>query len=156
MSTATLLPPEAVATNSMGLEEAIKEFVQIDARMSELILRKKEILSILVPAAYEVRGTTSTTRLDNHDQSVRLKVEFKKVVKTDSPRLDTVKEMLGDDFFEELFKTEYSPKQRVLKPFLASKSTDERIETAKAIIRESMVEHELSPQITIEKGRLEI
>ena len=140
--------------HGMSLEEAIREFVRIDARYSELSEEKKRALEILVPAAFEVRGTTSTTRLDTSDRKTQLKVEFKTVFKCDTDRLNTVKELIGDDFFEEIFKTEYAPKLKTLRPFLASKSSDERVETAKAIIREACKEVELSPRITIEKGRI--
>lgn len=142
----------ATIETSMSLEEAIHEFVKIQERYAELAEEKKRILSILLPAAMEVRGQTSTTRLASSDRQTQLKVEFKTAFKCDADRLNTVKDLLGDDFFEEMFKTDYRPKLRTLKPFLASKSTDERLETAKTIIREAVTEADLSPQITVEKS----
>jgi hypothetical protein len=146
-----LMPPET----SMSLEDAIQEFIRIDSRYRELSYEKKRALEILVSEALEVRGATNTTRLNNHDGKVQLKVEFGTDYKCDTDLLNEVKEMLGDDVFEKYFKLAYAPKLKELKPFLASKSTDERIETAKGIIRKAMTAVPKSPQITIEKGRLD-
>lgn len=157
-----MLPPEAETDqqqpdesiqHGMSLEDAIREYIRIDARYSELSSEKKRALEVLLPAAFEVRGQSNTTRLTSSDQHSQLKVEFGVTYKCDLDKLNTAKEILGDDVFEGLFKTEYAPKLKALKPFLASKSTDERIETAKAIIREAVTTAPKSPQISIEKGR---
>ena len=160
-----LLPPETepepqqpkeTNRHGMSLEEAIHEYIRIDARYSELSSEKKQALEVLLTAAFEVRGQSNTTRLTSSDQKSQLKVEFGVNYKCDLDRLNTVKELLGDDVFEGLFKTEYTPKLKALKPFLASKSTDETIETAKSIIREAVTTTPKGPQITIEKGRKDI
>jgi hypothetical protein len=39
---------------------------------------------------------------------------------------------------------------RELKPFLASKSTDERMETARDMIREAVKEQPLSPTVSVD------
>jgi hypothetical protein len=159
-----MLPPEEEAEqrpgpgdlqSSMSLEDAIHEYVTVDARYQELALRKKRALEVLLPAAFEVRGQANVTRLTSSDQKTQIKVEFGENYKCEVDRLNTVKDLIGDDVFEGLFKTEYSPRLRTLKPFLASKSTDERIETAKNIIREAVKTTPKSPQVTIEKGRSE-
>lgn len=138
---------------SMSLEDAIREFIRIDARYQELGAEKRRALEILLPAAFDVRGQSNTTRLASSDQKSQLKVEFGVNYKCETDRLNTVKDLLGDDVFESLFKVEYTPKLKNLKPFLATKSTDESIETAKEIIREAVTTTPKSPQITIEKGR---
>lgn len=157
-----MLPPEPEAepqqqntepSTGMSLEDAIHEFIRIDKRYQELALEKRRALDVLLPAAFEVRGQSNTARLSSSDQSSQLKVEFGVNYKCEADRLNTVKDLVGDDVFESLFKTEYSPRLRALKPFLATKSTDERIETAKTVIREAVTTTEKSPQITIEKGR---
>jgi hypothetical protein len=145
---------EEEVRQSLSLEEAILTFVRIDSRYAELSQEKKRALEILIPAAAEVRGQSNTTRLNTSDQQTQLKVEFGTTYKCDVDRLNTVKEILGDDVFEDLFKVEYAPKLKTLKPFLASKSTDERIETAKTIIREAVTTVPKSPSVTIEKGRI--
>ena len=146
---------EAESKSSMSLEDAIHEYVTIDARYRELAERKKRALEILLPNALEVRGQSNTARLTSSDQKTQLKVEFGETYKCEVDPLNTVKDLVGDDVFEGLFKTEYAPKLRTLKPFLASKSTDERIESAKDIIREAVTTSPKNPQITIEKGRSE-
>lgn len=158
-----LLPPDEAEADrprdtiqtGMSLEDAIHAFITIDSRFSELSAEKKRALEILLPAAFEVRGQSNTTRLTSSDQKSQLKIEFGVNYKCDPDKLNTVKELLGDDVFEGLFKTEYAPKLQTLRPFLASKSTDERIETAKLIIKEAVTTTERAPQIKIEKGRIE-
>src|SRR5215211_5297731 len=134
----------------MSLEEAISEFIRIDSRYSELSAEKKRALEVLLPAAFEVRGQSNTTRLTSSNQKSQLKVEFGINYKCEVEKLNTVKDLLGDDVFESLFKVEYAPKLKTLKPFLASRSTDERIESAKQIIREAVTTTPKSPQVTIE------
>lgn len=160
--TKQMLPPEQEAeprqidpepSTSMSLEDAIHEFIRIDARYQELAIQKRRALEVLLTAAVDVRGQSNTARLTSSDQKSQLKVEFGVNYKCEADRLNTVKDLVGDDVFESLFKTEYSPRLRALKPFLATKSTDERIETAKTVIREAVTTSEKSPQITIEKGR---
>lgn len=146
----------AVIDRGMSLEQAINEYIRIDSRLQELYQEKKRCLEILLPAANEVRGQSNTTRLDNHDQTKQLKVEFGFDFKCDVYRLNEVKEMLGDDVFESLFKLEYKAKLKGLKPFLSTKSTDERIETAKEKIKEAVLKVPKSPTVTIEKGRVEV
>lgn len=160
--TKRLLPPEDEAdeqrntpepSTSMSLEDAIQEFIRIDGRYRELAIEKRRALEVLLPAAVDVRGQSNTARLSSSDQKSQLKVEFGVNYKCEVDRLNTVKDLVGDDVFESLFKTEYSPRLRALKPFLSTKSTDERIETAKTVIREAVTTTEKSPQITVEKGR---
>lgn len=145
----TTAPPE----RGISLEEAIQQFVKIQERYTELGEQKKQFLEVLIMAAQEARQPGSkTARLANYDQSIVLKAEFGEYVKCDVDALNVVKEMLGDDVFEELFKTEYKPKMRFYKPFMATKSTDERIETAKEEIRKAVTSSPESPRFTVEKS----
>lgn len=137
----------------MSLEEAIKEYVRIQRRYKELGEEKRSVMEVLEPAAREVKPQGSkTARVANHDQSIVLKVEFGANIACDLNLLNEVKEMLGDDKFEDLFKTEYVPKQKTLKPFLSTKTTDERIETAKEKIVMALDIKPTPPKFTIEKG----
>jgi hypothetical protein len=158
----TLLPPEAEddrrpdeqPTRGLSLEDAIHEFVRIQNRYIELGEEKKRCLEVLIPAAEEAKTEKSkTSRIANHDNTVVLKAEFKSNIDCDVDTLNEVKEMLGDDVFETLFKTEYSPRQRALQPFLATKSTDERIETAKGKIALALTFNPAPARITVEKGQ---
>lgn len=142
--------PKATETHGMSLDEAIHEFIRLEARQAELKQEKAKVLEILLPEAFEVRGQANVARLQSNDGK-QIKVEFKSAFKCDTNTLNTARELLGDDKFEELFKTEYSPRLREMKMFLASKSADERIETAKGIIREGVTTVERSPYVTLEK-----
>lgn len=155
------LPPEVeqqeerpeIKAHGMSLEEAIQEYIRIDLRYQELAEEKKRCLEVLLSEAVEVRGQTNTARLDNHDGSKQIKVQFGVDYKCDVDGLNEVKEMIGDDKFDGLFKTEYTARLKALKPFLSTKSTDELIETAKDKIKEVVTKVPKSPQVTIEKGR---
>lgn len=150
MSTAIEAPP------SMSLEEAIKEYVRIQQRYDELALEKRRVMEILVPAATLTRRETKTVRLANHDRSIVIKAEFGDVVKCDVNALNQVKEMLGDDVFERYFRTEYKPLQRTLKPFLSETTTDELMQTAKAMIVEAITSQPSPPSFTLEQGRVPV
>lgn len=145
----TVLEPPS---RGLSLEDAIKEFVRIQDRYEELAEEKKRVLEILIPEATGAKGDTKTVRLANHDRSQILKAEFGANITCDTDLLNQVKEMLGDDVFEELFKTEYAPRLKALKPFLATKSTDERIETAKGIIAQAIKVSPTPPRISVEKS----
>lgn len=139
---------------SMSLEDALNEFIRIQNRYSELAEEKKRVLEVLIPAAIEARGETKTARLANHNGSIVIKAEFKSNATCDVNGLNVVRELIGDDKFERLFKTEYKPMLRELKPFLSTKTTDETIETAKELIGQAIKNSPASPQFTIEKGSL--
>jgi hypothetical protein len=147
MSTAIEAPP------SMSLEEAIKRFVQIQKRYAELAEEKRDVMAVLEPHASALRAGTNTTRLTSDDDGIHLKFEFSKDITLDPACVPDVRELLGDDIFENLFAVKYAPRLRALKPWLASKSPDERLETARQIIRESMREIPRPPSVTIEKNK---
>ena len=147
MST-TLEPP----VRGLSLEDAITEFKRIQERYAELAEEKKRVMEVLITAATESRQGSKTVRLENHNKSIVLKAEFGEGFRCDVNGLNEAREMLGDDVFEDLFKTEYKPKLRGLRPFLASKSTDERIETAKEKVKEAVTVVPETPRITVEKS----
>lgn len=145
-------PETASEPHGMSLDEAINEFIRIEARKAELKQEMNNVLAVLLPEAFECRGAANVARLGSHDGKKVIKVEFKEAQKCDVNHLNQAREMIGDDQFEKLFKTEYAPRLREMKMFLASKSADERIETAKQIIREGVQTVQRSPYVTIEKG----
>lgn len=143
----------AVIDHRMSLEEAIREYVRIQNRYAELGEEKRKVMEVLEPAAREAKSDGSkTARVANHDQTVVLKAEFGASITCDVNLLNEVKEMLGDDRFESLFKCEYAPKQKNLKPFLATKTTDERMETAKLLIFQAIDIKPTPPRFSVEKG----
>jgi hypothetical protein len=136
----------------MSLEDAIQEFVRIKNRQDELSEEEKAIREILSYAAIEARRDTKTARLANHDKSTVIKAEFYSYLKCDTNALNEVKEMIGDDQFERLFRVEYKPAARELETFLAMKTTDERMETAKEMIKEAVTRSAESIRFTVEKS----
>jgi|SRR5215831_12739885 len=134
----------------MSLDQAVSEFIKLDERRQELKRDIDNVLSYLLPEAFEIRGPQNTVRLSDHNGQT-LKVEFKTAFKCETNGLNVARELLGDDRFEDLFKTEYSPRLRELKVFLATKSADERIETAKEEIRKACVQVERAPYVSIDK-----
>lgn len=137
----------------MSLEEAIKEYVRIQNRYAELGEEKRRVLDVLEPAAREAKSDGSKTcRVANHDGSQVLKAEFGANIDCDVNVLNEVKEMLGDDKFEELFRTTYAPRQRALRPFLTTKTTDELIETAKEKVAMAIRISPTPPRFSVEKG----
>jgi len=145
--------PKAAAMpipHEMNLDEAISEIIRIDGLYAELKELKRKALDVVLPEAIETRGQQKTIHLTNH-RGQKLKVEFKTIHKCDVDQLNVAREMLGDDQFENLFKTEYSPRLRALKMFMSTKSTDERIETAKGEIRAGWQEVEGSAYVSVEK-----
>lgn len=136
--------------HELTLDEAIEGYIHHDQEIKRHAGERRECLARLLPEAFELRGAQNTVRLETNDKSQRIKFEFKSAFKCDVDQLNTAKEMLGDDVFEGLFKTEYSPRLRSLRPFLSSKSSDERAETAREIIRGAMKPQELSPTVSVE------
>lgn len=156
----TLLPPieeveqrnQPELSSSVSLEDAIDEYIRIQTRQMQLTEEKKRVLELLIPAALEARQGAKTARIANHNNSVVLKAEFHEGYRCDTNGLNQVREILGDDVFEDYFKVEYKPKLRALRTFLATRSTDERAETAKEEIKKHVTSYEESPRFTVEKG----
>jgi|SRR5215831_1661061 len=141
--------PSLEEARCLGLDQAIGEFIRLDERRQEITREIENVLAFLIPEAMEIRGKQNTVRLSDHAGHT-LKVEFKSAYKCDTNLLNVARELLGDDRFEDLFKTEYSPRLRELRKFLSSKSADERIETAKEEIVKGCAEIHRAPSVTIE------
>lgn len=136
----------------MSLEDAVTEFVRIKAREAELTEDEKRVKDVLIPAATEARQNKKTARVTNYNQSIVLKAEFYSYVRCNTKALDVVKEMIGDDEFERLFRTEYKANAAAMDVFLATKTTDETKETAKELIKQAMSRSAESVRFSIEKG----
>jgi hypothetical protein len=150
METETLLPP--AVEHGISLEEAITEYVRIQNRYAELAELEKHVKDVLVPAAIEARTDKKTCRVANHNRSIVLKAEFYSYFKCNTKALDVVKEMIGDDEFERLFRIKYEPVSSELGPFLATKTTDESIETVKELIKQAITRSPETPRFSIEKS----
>jgi hypothetical protein len=143
----------ATPTSSSGMsaDEIIKEFIRLDTQIKDLAYQRSEYSSALNQMASERRNGQSTVHLETADRKSRVKVEFKKGYNCDPMELECAKELLGDERFNEIFKTEYQPRLQKLKTFLNTVSADERVETARGIIKAAVVEVEKTPYVSTEK-----
>ena len=139
------------AASGMSDDEMIKEFIRLDAQIKELAYQRSEYSSALMQKATEIRDGQNTVHLETSDRQGKIKVEFKRGHVCDQMELECAKELLGDERFNELFKTEYSPKLLKLKTFLNTKSASEKVETAREIIKAAVVEVEKTPWVAVEK-----
>lgn len=145
---------EEVAPDVSGLsvDQMIREYVRLDKRVKEAANERGAYHAALLEKAAEARNGQATVHMETADESQRVKVEFKKRVLCDQVEIECAKELLSEEKFRELFKVEYSPKSRNLKSFLNTVSADERIETAKGIIKEAVKEADGTPYLSIEKS----
>jgi hypothetical protein len=140
--------PEPFA--GMSDDERIAEFIRLDTKIKELSAERRNHASVLTEKAFNERDGQKTVHLQANDGS-KVKVEFKTTWTVDHEELEVVRELLKDEKFNELFKTEYTPKLKTLKVFLNTGFSDERWNTAKAMIKECVKEVEQSPYVSVEK-----
>lgn len=144
--------PVPASASGMSADEIIKEFIRLDTQIKELAYQRSEYSSALTQAAVEVRNGQSTVHMETSDRKQKVKVEFRKGWECDQAEIECAKELLKDERFNEIFRTEYSPKVAKLRTFLNTKSSDERIETARQIIKAAVKEVERSPYCSVEKS----
>lgn len=138
----------------MSSDQAIREYVRLDKIIRDAASERNWVKGILTASAEAERnGTMKTVHVETADGSQKVKVEFKTEweVKNQS-EMETVRELLGEARFSEIFKTEYTPKARALQSFLNTSSGDERFKTAKTIIKEIVKEVPKTPTVTVEKS----
>jgi hypothetical protein len=136
---------------SISADEAITGFIRLDQRVKEAAQERAMYSSVLTQSAVDQRNGQATVHLEASSGS-RVKVEFKKGFSCDQSELECARELLGDEKFSELFKTEHSPKAKNLKTFLNTKFANEKIATAQEIIRAAVQEVERSPYVSVEKS----
>lgn len=143
-----------LTSHGMSLDEAIREYIKLDQRVKETAADRQWPASIIAQAATgERNGDQKTVHMETANQEQKVKVEFKSDMKViDASEMETVRQLLGDDRFFELFKIEYTPKARALKSFLNTGSTSEAVQTAKEIVKASVKDIEKNPTLSVEKG----
>lgn len=151
MSTLEKMFSTPSTANGMSDDELIGAFIRLDTQIKDLAYQRSEYSSALAQKAVEARNGQSTVHLETSDRANKVKVEFKKGYVCDQMEIECAKELLGDERFNEIFKTEYSPRLQKLKTFLNTKSADERVETARGIIKAAVVEVEKTPYVSTEK-----
>src|SRR5438128_1208778 len=95
-------PAQSPEAHGISLDEAVGEFIRLSGRRDELKGEIDDVLAVLLPEAFEVRGQQNTVRLSDHTGNT-LKVEFKVAYKCDTDLLNVARELIGDDQFEKLF-----------------------------------------------------
>jgi F0F1-type ATP synthase delta subunit len=138
-------PPQQFT--GLSRDDHISQFLTLDAQIKELSYRRREHASALTEAAFAEKNGQQRVRLRANDGSEVI-VEFQKTWVCDSAELETAKELLKDEMFSSLFKTEYTPKVRALRTFLNTVFSDERSETAKQIIKEFCKETDKHPYVS--------
>lgn len=139
------------SATGMSDDELIAEFIRLDTQIKDLAYQRSEYSSALAQKAVEARNGQATVHLETSDRKSKVKVEFKRGYNCDQMEIECAKDLLGDERFNEIFKTEYSPRLQKLKTFLNTKSADERVETARGIIKAAVVEVEKTPYVSTEK-----
>lgn len=139
---------------SLSVEDAIREFVKCDRRVKEAASDRQWPASIIAQAAQDERtGTQKTVHMETFNRDQKVKVEFKSELQViDESQMETVRQLLGDERFFELFKIAYAPRAKALNSFLNTGSTNEQIKTAKQIIKESVKEVQKTPYVSVEKS----
>src|SRR5688572_3257441 len=114
--------------DSLSDDEVIAEYIKLDKRVKETASTRSWYASALAQKAMEERhGPQKTVHLENSARNQKVKVEFGTEWKIlDEGQMPTIRELLGNQRFEELFAIRYVPRVRELKAFLNTGSTDER------------------------------
>ncbi len=136
----------------LSRDERINEFLRLDSQIKELSYERRAHASALMEIAAEERNGLKTVHMQANN-GARVAVEFKTDWVVDSQELETVKELLKDEKFNELFKTEYTPKVRSLRSFLNTVFSEEAWNVAKDLIKQSVREVEKSPYVCVEKTK---
>lgn len=144
--------PEVQRVTGLSTDDMISEFLRLDARIKELSAERRNHASALTEIAYNERNGQKTVHLQSSNGN-RVQVEFKTDWECITEDVETAKELLQDEKFNDLFKTTYTPKLKNLKSFLNTKFANERWETAKGIIKEAVREVEKSPYVSTERSK---
>lgn len=139
---------------SMSPDQAIREYIRQDQIIKDAAYERNHAKSVITSEAEANRnGTLKTVHVETADRKQKVKVEFGTEWKvTDQSQIETVRELLGDTRFNEIFKVEYSPRARALQSFLNTSSGDEKFRTAREIVKEVVKDVPKTPTITIERS----
>lgn len=146
---------EEIAPDVSGLsvDQMIREYVRLDKKVKETALERGAYHAALLERAASARNGQNTVHLDTADETQRVKVEFKSELSIlDQQEIECAKELLGEPKFNELFSTTYKPKAKNLKTFLNSVSANEKVETAREIIKEFVKTVDRTPYLSVEKS----
>jgi hypothetical protein len=135
---------------SISDDEMIHEFLRLDNLIREAVSEKQWYSSAIAAKAVGEASGQKTVTLQASD-GAQVHVEFKAGWECDSTELETARELLGDEKFQHIFKTEYTPKVRNLRSFMSTVFADERDEVARIIIKENCKEVEKRPWVSAKR-----
>jgi hypothetical protein len=140
---------------ALSPDQAIREYIRQDKVIKDAAYERGHAKKIIVAEAEQSRnGTLKTVHVETADGHQRIKVEFSVDLSIKDPdsQMEVVKELLGEKRFNEIFKTEYTPRVRALQSFLNTSSGDEAFRTAKEIVKEIVKEVPKTPSVTVERS----
>lgn len=152
MGIAEMFDEIAPDVSGLSVDQMIREYVRLDERVKEAAQERGAYHAALLERAQATRNGQSTVHMETADEKQRVKVEFKKKTLCDQSEIECAKELLSEEKFRELFKVEYAPKSRNFKSFLNTTSGDEKVETAKEILKAAVQEVDATPYLSIEKS----
>lgn len=141
----------AIPQASYSQDELIREFRRLDALVKERGAERREIGLQIAGIAFENKGAQNTVHLESTDGQ-KVKVEFGSETDYDTELMMDVVNLLGKERFDALFKTkiEFVPKKRELNKFLNTVSAEEKVETAKQIIKDACTTRDKTPYVSCE------
>lgn len=143
---------QAWASPERSQDELIQEFKRLDALLKETGAERREVAMQLAGIAFANKGEQNTVHLQSTGGD-KITVEFGIEYAYVTEELMEVARMLGEidkELFDSIFKTslEFVPKKRELKNFLNTVSSDERIETAKQMIKDATIVKNKAPYVS--------
>lgn len=136
---------------SMSQDELIAEFHKLDALVKEHGARRAEIGAAVASIARSNKGTQNTVHLQS-TAGQKLKVQFNNETIYITDELMEVSAILGADVFDSLFKTkiEFTAQKKNLNNFFNTVHPDERVQTAKQMIKDATITKEKTPYVSVE------
>lgn len=143
---------ERPPATGLSRDEHIAQFLSLDARIRELSYERQGHVSVLKEQAHSERTAQQKTVHLQATDGAMVQVEFQTAWECNSEELETAKELLKDEKFNEIFKTTYTPRLRAFKLFLNTGFSDEAWNVAKEIIKEHCREVDKTPYVQAEKS----
>lgn len=131
-------------------DDKIREWLKYDAQVKEASDKRKGYAIDLAAEAFGEADGQKTVHLPASDGS-QVKVEFGTELKVvEEGEIETLKVLLGERF-DKIFDTVYKPKAKNFKLFINTVFPDEKMNTAKAILKEAVKEVPKTPYVSCEK-----
>jgi hypothetical protein len=141
---------EPIATG-MSQDELIARFVELDERVKSLGAERRDIGMQLAGIAFQNKGEQGTVHLTSTG-GAKVKVQFNNETEYVTEELIEVSKMLGQKLFDELFDTkiEFKARKRALNLFFNTVHPNERVRTAKELIKNATQIKAKTPFVSVE------